>query len=81
MPKQFPASKSRAEQYCPRPLFLPEYHYKRVGRPFRFCHPLDLLNQARDFCEFHRRPLFFSRDVAELAVLNYFSGMAGQLTI
>ena len=60
---------------------LIEYHYKRVGRPFRFCHPLDLLNQARDFCEFHRRPLFFSRDVAELAVLNYFSGMAGQLTI
>lgn len=60
---------------------LIEYHYKRVGRPFRFCHPLDLLTQARDFCEFHRRPLFFSRDVAELAVLNYFSGMAGQLTV
>jgi hypothetical protein len=60
---------------------LIEYHYKRVGRPFRFCHPLDLLTQARDFCEFHRRPLLFSRDVAELAVLNYFSGMAGQLTI
>ena len=60
---------------------LIEYHYKRVGRPFRFCHPLDLLGQARDFCEFYRRPLFFSRDVAELAVLNYFSGMAGQLTV
>jgi len=60
---------------------LIEYHYKRVGRPFRFCHPVDLLSQARDFCEFHRRPLFFDRDVAELAVLNYFSGMAGQLTI
>ena len=60
---------------------LIEYHYKRVGRPFRFCHVLDLLNQARDFCEFHRRPLVFNRDVAELAVLNYFSGMAGQLTI
>ena len=60
---------------------LIEYHYKRVGRPFRFCHPLDLLTQARDFCEFHRRPLFFSRDVAELAVLNYFSGMVGQLTV
>ena len=60
---------------------LIEYHYKRVGRPFRFCHPLDLLTQARDFCEFHRRPLFFNRDIAELAVLNYFSGMAGQLTV
>jgi len=36
---------------------LIEYHYKRTGRPFRFCHVGDLLNQARDFCEFHRRPL------------------------
>lgn len=60
---------------------LIEYHYKRVGRPFRFCHVLDLLNQAKDFCEFHRRPLFFDRDIAELSVLNYFSGMAGQLTV
>ena len=56
---------------------LIEYHYKRSGRPFRFCHVGDLLNQARDFCEFHRRPLVFDRDIVELAVLNYFSGMEG----
>lgn len=56
---------------------LIEYHYKRTGRPFRFCHVGDLLNQARDFCEFHRRPLIFDRDIVELAVLNYFSGMEG----
>ena len=56
---------------------LIEYHYKRTGRPFRFCHVGDLLNQARDFCEFHRRPLVFDRDIVELAVLNYFSGMEG----
>lgn len=54
---------------------LIEYHYKRVGRPFRFCHVLDLINQCRDFCEFHRRPKQFSKDILELAVLNYFSGM------
>ena len=60
---------------------LIEYHYKRVGRPFRFCHVEDLLNQAKDFCEFHRQPLVFKRDIAELAVLNYFSGMQGQLNI
>ena len=56
---------------------LIEYHYKRVGRPFRFCHVGDLLSQAKDFCEFHRRPLVFDRDIVELAVLNYFSGMDG----
>ena len=55
---------------------LIEYHYKRVGRPFRFCHVLDLIEQCRDFCEFHRRPALFNKDIMELAVLNYFSGMA-----
>ena len=55
--------------------YLIEYHYKRVNRPFRFCHPLDLLNQAKDFCEFHRKPLVFNRDIVEISVLNYFSGM------
>jgi hypothetical protein len=60
---------------------LIEYHYKRVGRPFRFCHVEDLLTQARDFCEFHRQPLAFKKDIAELAVLNYFSGMTGQLNV
>ena len=54
---------------------LIEYHYKRVGRPFRFCHVLDLLHQCRDFCEFHRRPNHINKDIMELAVLNYFSGM------
>ena len=60
---------------------LIEYHYKRVGRSYRFCHVLDLLYQCRDFCEFHRRPNQFSKDICELAVLNYFSGMAGQLHV
>jgi len=35
--------------------YLIEYHYKRIGRPFRFCHAQDLIFQCRDFCEFHRR--------------------------
>ena len=60
---------------------LIEYHFKRVGRPFRFCHVEDLINQARDFCEFHKQPLIFKKDIAELAVLNYFSGMEGQLNV
>jgi predicted ATPase with chaperone activity len=60
---------------------LIEYHYKRVGRAFRFCHVLDLLHQCRDFCEFHRKPSLFSKDICELAVLNYFSGIAGQVHV
>ncbi len=59
---------------------LIEYHYKRTGRPFRFCHVGDLLGQARDFCEFHRKPLVLTRDMIELAVLNYFSGMETTLS-
>jgi len=55
--------------------YLIEYHFKRVGRPFRFCQVDDLLNQAIDFCEFHHKPLAFNRDIVEVAVLNYFSGM------
>jgi predicted ATPase with chaperone activity len=54
---------------------LVEYHYKRPGRPFRFCHVGDLLGQAKDFCDFHRRDLLLDRNIVELAVLNYFSGM------
>lgn len=54
---------------------LVEYHYKRANRPFRFCHVVDLINQCRDFCIFHGRQLQFNRDIAELAVLNYFAGM------
>jgi hypothetical protein len=54
---------------------LVEYHYKRANRPFRFCHVVDLIDQCRDFCDFHNKKLQFNRDIAELAVLNYFAGM------
>ncbi len=55
---------------------LIEYHYKRANRPFRFCHVGDLLAQCRDFCDFHGKELQFNRDIVELAVLNYFGGIA-----
>jgi hypothetical protein len=55
--------------------YLIEYQYKRINRNFRFCHVEDLLMQARDFCEFHGKPWVFTKDIAELACLNYFSGM------
>lgn len=53
--------------------YLIEYHYKRPNRLMRFSHVEDLLNQARDYCQYHDRPPTFNRDIAEIAVLNYFS--------
>ena len=55
--------------------YLIEYHYKRTGRPFRFCHVQDLLFQARDFCEFHNKQWTLNKEIAELACTNYFSGI------
>ena len=53
--------------------YLIEYHFKRTNRQLRFCFVEDLLNQAKDYCSFHDKPLVFNRDIAEMAVLNYFS--------
>lgn len=53
--------------------FLIEHHYKRKNKAFRFCHVDDILEQARDFCTFHGMPLVLNRDIAEMALLNYFS--------
>ena len=55
--------------------FVIEFYYKRKNRPMRFCHVEDILKQARDFCEFYEAPLTFNREIAEIAILNYFSGM------
>ncbi len=54
--------------------YIVEHFYKRKNRSFRFCHVDNLLSQARDFCSFHDLPLILNRDVAEMALLNYFSG-------
>ncbi len=55
--------------------YLVEHHYKRPGRPFRFCHVEDLLLQARDFCEFHGKQWTVNREIIDLACTNYFSGI------
>ena len=58
--------------------YLIEYQYRRLERPMRFCHVDDLLMQARDFCEFHGRQPAFTLEIAQLACLNYFSGMSAK---
>ena len=54
---------------------LIEKHYKAVGRPFRFCHPRDLLLQIRNYCTYHKQPLALNSDYFDIACENYFAVM------
>jgi predicted ATPase with chaperone activity len=54
---------------------LIEQHYRRAHRPFRFCHPRDLLRQIKNFCEVHGEPKRLSPENFDLAVQNYFAGL------
>lgn len=53
---------------------LIEQHYRRAHRPYRFCHPRDLLRQVKNFCEVHGQPKRLTADTLDLAVQNYFAG-------
>ena len=50
-------------------------HYGEAGRPFRYCHPRDLLTQVKTFCEFHELPLVLTTKAIDVAVKNYFAGL------
>ncbi len=54
---------------------LIDQHYRRAHRPFRFCHPRDLLRQIKNFCEVHSEPKRLTADSFDLAVQNYFAGL------
>jgi hypothetical protein len=54
---------------------LIDQHYRRAHRPFRFCHPRDLLRQIKNFCEVHGEPKRLTADNFDLAVQNYFAGL------
>ncbi len=54
---------------------LIEQHYRRAHRPFRFCHPRDLMRQIKNFCEVHGEPKRLTPDNFDLAVQNYFAGL------
>jgi len=55
--------------------YLIENHYRRAARPFRFCHPRDLLLQVRNYCQYNRLPIVMSPEKFDLAVRNYFAVM------
>lgn len=48
-------------------------YYKNTGRPFRFCHPRDLLLQIQNQCVFRQTPLRLSAEGIDEAALCYFT--------
>jgi len=63
-------------QYRPEAIdHLVETHFKKAGRPLRFCHPRDLLLQIRNYCTYHDRPPVLSNDLFDKAVEIYFAVM------
>jgi hypothetical protein len=55
--------------------YLIGQHYQRSGRPFRCCHPRDLLLQVRSFCVYNDYPLELKPEYFDFAVSNYFTTM------
>jgi len=63
-------------QYEEEPVnYLIETHYRQAGRPFRSCHPRDLLLQIRNYCTYKRIPKRLSQEGFDFAAENYFSVM------
>ncbi len=55
--------------------YLIEKHYKPLNRPFRNCHPRDLLLQVRSYCYYNQLPMQMKPELMDFAVDNYFSIM------
>jgi len=54
---------------------LIEKHFRRAGRPFRFCQPRDLLLQVRNYCAYRKRPPELTAEYFDYACENYFAVM------
>jgi predicted ATPase with chaperone activity len=52
---------------------LIEKHYVPVNRPFRNCHPRDLLLQIKNYCLYKKAPMLLSDQGFDFACDNYFS--------
>ncbi len=55
--------------------YLIESHYKALDRPFRFCHPRDLLLQVYNYCTYQKTAMVVTPQLFDLACENYFSVM------
>jgi len=50
-------------------------HFTGKGRPFRFCHARDLVEQIRTLCEFHDVPPAMTPEAMDVVAHNYFAGL------
>lgn len=55
--------------------YLLTRHYAQEGRPLRYCHPRDLLQQVRIYCEFHELPPQLTPKALDIAAATYFAGL------
>jgi hypothetical protein len=55
--------------------YVIETHYRKAGRPLRFCQPRDLILQVRNYCVYHSLPLELTTEYFDLAAENYFAVM------
>ena len=63
-------------EYCQAPIdYLIEKHYRRTDRPFRCCHPRDLLLQVRSYCTYKKCPRELTEEYFDIAVGIYFAVM------
>lgn len=69
-------SKKLSIRYEPSVIdYLIEKHYRQKRRPFRNCHPRDLLMQVKNYCLFKNIPVEMKPEYLDYATENYFSVM------
>jgi hypothetical protein len=63
-------------KYDDEPIdYLIDTHFRPHNRPFRCCHPRDLLLQIRNYCFFQNHPPELTHENIDFAVENYFAVM------
>ncbi len=63
-------------EHCERSInHLIEHHYRPTNKPFRMCHPRDLLLQVKNYCMYKKRPIVLTPENFDFAASNYFTVM------
>jgi len=52
--------------------YLVETYYAQAGRPYKGCHPRDLVDLVEDLCRFYQQEPAFSQEWLDLACASYF---------
>lgn len=58
--------------------YLITKHYKPLGRPFRRCHPRDLMQQVRNHCVYNSLPIEMRNEYFDRVVPSYFTVVTGK---